>query len=255
MRIYDYSHRLRARGLGMSDSGVAARTSVSDRVAQVLSRVEYRRAAGTELEAIFRLRYDAYRREGAIDERPHKWLDDKFDDDVNAHQIGIYIDGTLASALRVHVASAEHCSSPAVDNFPDVLVDELDRGKIIIDPNRFVVDFASSRLYPELPFITLRLPFIAAGHFGADLVTATVRREHQAFYRRELLMTPVCPPRPYPTLTKHLGLMIVDFHEAGDAVLRRRPFYGSTAAERNHIFGERVATPAAQPVPTGLAWN
>ena len=205
-----------------------------------------------ELEAIFRLRYDAYLREQAIEPRSQKWLDDKFDDDANAHQIGVHIDGRLVSALRVHVASAQHCSSPAVDNFPDVLVDELDRGKIIVDPNRFVADYASARLYPELPFITLRLAFMAAPHFGADLVTATVRREHQAFYRRELLMTPVCPPRPYPTLTKPLGLMIVDFHAAGGEVLRRRPFYASDDAERNRVFGASAPVPA---VPVAATWN
>ena len=42
-------------------------TSLSDRVMALLERVDYRRAdTSEEREAIFRLRYEAYLREGAI---------------------------------------------------------------------------------------------------------------------------------------------------------------------------------------------
>ena len=236
----------------MSDCGVAARPTISQRIEQLLGAVEYRPTSGADLEAIFRLRYEAYRREGAIEERESKRLEDKFDGSPNAHQIGLHIDGRLVAALRIHVASAEQCCSPAVDNFPDALVDAIARGKVIIDPNRFVIDFASSRSYPELPFMTLRLAFMAAAHFGADLVTATVRREHEAFYRRELLLRPVCPPRPYPTLTKPLGLMVVDFHQSSGEVLRRRPFYGSDGEERRRVFGPRESAPRALAAATPM---
>ena len=226
----------------MRSDGVAAARTMSERVHAALPRIEYRRATTDhELEAIFRLRYEAYRREQALEERESRLLDDKFDGDPNALQIGVLLDGRLASCLRVHVATAAQCSSPAVDNFPDMLVDELARGKVIVDPNRFIVDFASSRACPELPYLTLRLAYMAAEHFEADLVTATVRREHQAFYRRELLMTQVCPPRPYPTLTKLIGLMMIDFKRTGREILKRRPFYASSAAEREALFSTQGA--------------
>jgi hypothetical protein len=80
---------------------------------------------------------------------------------------------------------------------------------------------------------------MAAQHFNADLVTATVRKEHQAFYRRELLMHPVCPPRPYPTLTKLIGLMMIDFKATGADILKRRPFYDSQPHERAPLFAPR----------------
>jgi hypothetical protein len=78
---------------------------------------------------------------------------------------------------------------------------------------------------------------MAAEHFRADFVSATVRKEHQAFYKRELHLAVVCPARPYPTLVKPLGLMLVDYKKEGGNVLRRRPFYESSARERAHIFG------------------
>lgn len=221
----------------MSFDGAPTRKRVAERIRDLLPRVEYRRIVeGCDLEAIFRLRHDAYLREGAIEPREDGKLQDRFDDAPNAHQFGVYVDGELASSIRIHVLSVLYASSPASEAFPDCLGEELAAGKTVIDPNRFAVDFRSSRLFPELPFLTLRLAYMAAVHFEADVVTATVRREHQAFYRRELLMHPRCAPRPYPTLTKELGLMTINFARDGADVVRRRPIYNSTLIERESLF-------------------
>jgi hypothetical protein len=221
----------------MSIDAAPARKRVVERIRDLLPRVEYRRIVeACDLEAIFRLRHDAYLREGAIERREDGKLQDPFDAAPNCYQFGVYVDGELASSLRIHVLSVLHASSPASEAFSDYLAEELTAGKTVIDPNRFAVDFASSRLFPELPFLTLRLAYMAAVHFEADVVTATVRREHQAFYRRELLMAPRCPPRAYPTLTKELGLMTIDFARDGADVVRRRPYYDSTQLERESLF-------------------
>ena len=45
--------------------------------------------------------------------------------------------------------------------------------------------------------MTLRLAYVACKHFRADIGTATVRKEHQAFYRRVFLHKTLCPPRRY----------------------------------------------------------
>jgi hypothetical protein len=47
---------------------------------------------------------------------------------------------------------------------------------------------------------------------------------------------PLCPPRPYPTLTKPLGLMAVDFPAKRDQVFARYPLFRSTEAERRRLF-------------------
>ena len=239
----------------MDGEGVVARGTLAERVAALLPRIEYRRAStGEDLEAIFRLRYECYRREGAIEERAARRLDDPFDAVPNAHQLAVLLDGQLAACLRVHVATAAHPRSPAVDAFPDFLLPRLARGDVIVDCNRFMVDFSASRRCPELPFATLRIAYMASVHFNADLATATVRKEHMPFYRRELLMFPACEPRPYPMLTKLIGLMLIEFKQTGAGIERRRPFYASTPGERARLFGTAPAHVHAREVrETALA--
>jgi hypothetical protein len=219
------------------------RRPVSERIGELRDKVEYRRAVTEQdHEAIFRLRYDACRRIAAIDPSDGQRFDDSFDRLPNVHQLGVYIEDRLAASLRIHVLSQETPWSPALDNFPDVLEPELASNKRIVDPNRLMSDFDASRRYPELPYVTLRLAYMAAVHFEADLVTASVRREHEAFYRREMLMRPACPPRPYGTVNKLIGLMVIDFPRDGHAIEERRPFYKSQASEREHLFAPSRAS-------------
>ena len=116
-------------------------------------------------------------------------------------------------------------------------MDYVDAGKVIIDPTRFVVDPQAARVYPELPYVTVRVGHMAAEHFDADIVLATVRAEHQAFYKRVFGHTTVCPPREYPTLIKPLSLMMLDYPAERDRIARRYPFFTSTAAERASLYG------------------
>jgi hypothetical protein len=214
--------------------------SFVESVSRALKRVDYRRAITEEdLESILRLRYDAYLKEGAISTNDEGKLRDRFDGGNNVYNFGIYVDSKLTSALRLHVLTPQQRFSPALESFPDFLQAELDAGKTIIDPNRFVADYALARTFPELPYVTLRLAYMAASYFDADAVTATVRKEHQAFYRRALRMTPVCPPRLYPMLSKPISLMLIDYPQERDAIARRHPFYLSTELECSRLFGPR----------------
>jgi hypothetical protein len=204
---------------------------------ELLDRVDYRLAeTEDEKEAIYHLRYRAYLHEGAIEPRSDQRLTDRFDDLSNSWTFGIYLDGELTSSLRISVARPGSEDTPAVDAFRDLLGPELARGKVIVDPNRFVADPLRRTAYPELPYMTLRLAYVACTHFNADIGTATVRREHQAFYRRVFLHKPLCPPRPYPTLTKPLCLMAVDYPKMGEKVFQRYPLFRSSAFERRKLF-------------------
>jgi hypothetical protein len=218
-----------------------AASSFSERGWELLDRVDYRLARSEdEKEAIYRLRYDAYLREGAIGPNFTKALSDRFDDTENSWTFGLYVDEKLAASIRVHVASSQHPSSPAVDAFPEFLGPEIAQGKIIVDPNRFVADAELSRLYPSLCYLTVRLGYVACAHFNADIGVATARKEHQAFYRRVLRLSPVCEPRPYPTLIKPLGLMTTHYPSVKDSILQSYPFFRSTFFERRKLF-ERPA--------------
>jgi hypothetical protein len=202
---------------------------------ELLDKVDYRLAeTEAEKEAIYSLRYRAYLHEGAIEPREDRRLADRFDDAPNSWTFGVFVDGQLASSLRISVATPDYPDSPAVDAFPDILKPQLALGKTIVDPNRFVAE--PTLKLPHLPYMTLRLAYVACSYFNADLGTATARAEHQAFYRRVFLHEPLCPPRPYPTLTKPLGLMAVDFPALREKVFTRYPYFRSSYFERRMLF-------------------
>jgi len=119
--------------------------------------------------------------------------------------------------------------------FPDILGPELEKGKVMVDPTRFVADPARAKRIPELPYMTLRLAYVACEYFRADLGLASVRAEHQAFYRRVFLHS-ISPPRDYPSLTKPICLMAIDFPSLRDKVFARYPFLRSSYFERRMLF-------------------
>jgi N-acyl-L-homoserine lactone synthetase len=214
----------------------------SNRVASLLARVDCRRAdSSEEREAIFRLRYQAYLREGAISPNPSQIFSDSYDDTDNAHLFGLYIDGELASSIRIHVVSKEHPYSPSLEVFPDILQPKLDAGSVIIDPTRFVASEDFARNHRGLPYATLRLSMVAGEHFHADYVLAAVRVEHQAFYQRAFDQRLICEPRQYPQLAKPICLMAVHYPTAVGELCRRYPFIRSTAAERHKLFERSAA--------------
>jgi hypothetical protein len=210
----------------------------------LLDQVDYRLVESeVEKEEIYNLRYRAYLNEGAIEPRADQRLTDRFDELPNSWIFGIYIGGELTSSVRISVASPENPDTPAVEAFPDLLVPELAKSKVIVDPNRFVADPVRRLKFPQLPYITLRLAYVACAHFHADIGTATVRKEHQAFYRRVFLHQPLCLPRPYPTLTKPLCLMAVDYPKLREKVFQRYPLFRSSELERRTLFERRSGRP------------
>jgi hypothetical protein len=184
-----------------------------------------------------RLRYKAYRLEQAIDENGEEIFLDAFDNLPNAYNCGVFIQGQLAGALRIHRISRETPISPSVEAFPEVLVPAIEAGKLVTDPNRFVTEYEHARAYPALAYVTVRLAFMATEYFKADFSIATVRKEHEAFYRRLLRCKSCVEPRPYPRLTKNFGLMTMDFNIERANVLARYPFFDAKPAELERIFG------------------
>jgi N-acyl-L-homoserine lactone synthetase len=214
----------------------------SDRVAQLLNRIDCRRADSVEeREAIYRLRYQAYMREGSISPNSLETFSDPYDETGNVYLFGLYLDGELASSARLHVASKEHPYFPSLEVFSDILRPELDTGKVIIDTTRFVTDENLARLHRGLPYATLRLCMLAARYFAADHLIAAVRTEHQAFYRRAFNHRLICEPRPYPYLAKPISLMTVHYPTAADQLYRRYPFFRSTSFERRMLFDRNIA--------------
>jgi hypothetical protein len=212
--------------------------SLSERVCDLLRRCEYRLVeTPSDREPVYRMRYASYLREGAITASDSGRLSDRYDETDNARLFAVYVGGRLASSIRLHVVSGRQPISPAVEVFPHAILPHLQAGRTLLDPSRFVADFEMARAHPELVYVTLRLPFMAADYFAADLALATVRDEHRAFYRRVLRYGVACDARPYPTLVKPLGLMMADFPAERDGVLRRFPFFAPKRGELARVFG------------------
>jgi hypothetical protein len=120
--------------------------------------------------------------------------------------------------------------------FADCLQPQLDAGNVLIDSTRFVTDERLARLHRALPYATLRLSVMAAQYFGANYILASVRAEHQAFYRRRFRYEVVSEPRPYPLLAKPISLMTLHFPSHVREGLRQYPFFRSTFFERRMLF-------------------
>ncbi len=224
-------------------------SNFSDRVARLLDRIDCRRADTPEQrDAIFRLRYQAYMRDGAISPNSTGTFSDPYDETANVYLFGLYIDGELASSIRIHVASKEHPDCPSFEVFPDFLQPELDAGKVIVDSTRFVIDENLARLHRGLPYATLRLSGLAAIYYRADHLLAAIRAEHQPFYRRTFHHRLVCEPRPYPHLAKPICLMTTDYATIAEELYRRFPFFRSTFFERRMLF-ERPMQGSFPPTP------
>ena len=229
-------------------------SAFAERVWRMLERVEYRRAESPEdKDAIYRLRYDAYMREGAIEFDASGRFTDPFDDVSNVWIIGMFIDGELASSIRFHVAAAEDAPLPAQTVFPDILGPRLRRGRIIVDPTRFVTRLDFSRRFHEMPYLTVRPGWMAGEFFGADFILATIRSEHQGYYRRVFGHEAWSGARDYPTLKKPIACMGLDYFAVRDRVQQRYPFYKSSAAERARLFG-RSSNPDA-PRSQATSWR
>ena len=227
----------------------------ANRVAELLGRLDCRVAeTAEEREAIFRLRYEAYLREGAIAPNASGTFTDPYDDLPNARIFGLYLDGELASSIRIHVTSPEHADFPSYHVFEDLLDPELAAGRVIVDPTRFVTNRVLSQLNPGLPYATLRLCWLASEHFSAEHFLVAIRSEHQAFYRRTFRHRLICDARPYPLLAKPISLMTVNVAEVAEQVYQRYPFFRSTFFERRMLF-ERDLFPAMPKAATILSIN
>ena len=202
-----------------------------------LEHVNYHLAqSAAEKEQIYNLRYRAYLREGAVAESPAQRVTDQYDDLPNSWTFGVFIDGLLCSSVRISVLTSEWRKSCSAEAFGEILHPRLDRGEVIIDPARFVADPERARRSPELPYVTLRLAYMACEYFDADLGLAIVRPEHQAFYRRVFLHETIAEPRMFPGLLKPVGLMAANFQTMREKVFERYPMMRSTAFERRMLF-------------------
>jgi hypothetical protein len=211
----------------------------ADRILGLFARLSCRRATNDDdLDQIATLRYRAYRHAGMIDGLKSGRLTDDFDRVANGFVIGLWQDDRPIASVRIHLAARDGtASSPAVQTFADILGPCLDAGLRILDPNRLAIDPQAGLSDPDLHLALMRIPMMAAQHFGAHIVTATARPEHQAFYARIFRMQVAAPPRPYPMLNRPLGLMMGQVSTELTQVQLRHTYLIPAPGEGAALFG------------------
>ena len=218
-------------------SGAEPRTSLFVRGSGLFDRVDYRSIeTPAEKDSIYLMRYRAYLHGGLILPSESQRVSDRYDEAPNAWTFGIYVDGELCSSLRIHVLTSDWRMSYATELFGDVLHPRLDQGEVFIDPARFVADPEKAQRFPELPYLTLRLAYLACEYFNADTGLALVRAEHQAFYRRVFLSEVIAEPRSFPGFLPKVALTASNFRAVREKVMTRFPIMRSSAFERQMLF-------------------
>lgn len=235
--------RARPQAVDMGSGG----SSFSKNVAALLERVEYRRCeSGEDLEAIYRLRYRAYRANGFVPESADRITTDPFDDTPNSYRFGVFIENELVSTVRIHHVTPEEPFAPIMSSFEDVLAPRLARGETFINPTLLAADPQAAVIYRALPYVTLRLAVIANSYFDTTSCICVIREEHTAFYRRVFGAVQVGEPRTYPPFT--VPVMLYDANCAINMprTLERFPFFRSKPVEQRLLFDKaegREASP------------
>ena len=219
-----------------SEAESLARPTV--RGAGLFDRVDYRLIeTPEEKDLVYLMRYRAYLQSGLILPLESQRVSDCYDDAPNTWTFGIYVDGKLCSSLRIHVLTSEWRMSYTTVVFGDILHPRLDKGEVFIDPCRFVADPEKAKQFPELPYLTVRLGYMACDHFNANTGLTMVRTDHQAFYRRVFLSEIVAGPRAFPGWHSQKAVMMAsDFPNVREKILARFPIMRSNAFERRMLF-------------------
>lgn len=214
----------------------------------LLDRVQYRRVSvQDQFDPVYRLRYEAYRREDFVPINSQEITRDSYDDAPNCFCYGVYIDDRLVSSIRLHLATPEQRISPSLGIWPDVLGGILDKGETYIDPSRFTADRDATLEFPALPYLTLRIGVMAVTHFASTYCLSSVRPEHAAFYKRVFGSTQLAGEGHWGELAFPVCLYATYLPVTLPRIIDRFPFFMSTAEEREALFGPAGGTPAIAP--------
>lgn len=215
--------------------------SFADKVQALLERTEYRRCEnGEDLETIYRLRYRAYKLHGFIGESTDHMVSDDLDETPNCYRFGVFIDGELASTVRIHHITRAEPYGPIMKAFGDVLMPRLARGESFINPTLFAGEPHYRAPAKALPYLTLRLGLVASVHFDATSCVGVIRDEHTAFYRRIFGAVQVGEPRMYPPFSVPVMLYDANCALNREGILKRFPFFKSTPVEQRLLFARPV---------------
>jgi hypothetical protein len=230
---------LRSAADSNREKTTASGSSFASKVSELLERTEYRRCeSGEDIEAIYRLRYKAYKLHGFVEESTDQIVTDELDDAPNCYRFGVFIDGELVSTVRIHHISRAEPYGPVMRTFDDLLRPRLERGESFINPTMLAAEPHYRSPFQALPYLTLRLGLVASVYFDATACIGVIREEHTAFYRRIFGAVQMGEPREYPPISVPLVLYDANCEANRQPILRRFPFFKSTGVEQRMLFAK-----------------
>lgn len=219
------------------------------RTGRVLDLIDFRKiTTAREIDDVQRLRFDAYTREDNVFSDKALLRTDKYDTEPNTEIFGLYIDGRIASSVRLHRVTTETPQTPSNLYFPEFFMTRLALGHRILEATRFCASAEFTAKYPSLHILTLRVCFMAALHYDMQFALCSVRAEHSAFYKRYFDFKPVIVGKKVPTISVPANLFVGDIEKSFGKVVQRLPFMNSTEEERRELFDNAFELPRLQAV-------
>ena len=184
----------------------------------------------SELDAVYSLRYAAYRRCGAIAESVSNRFSDEFDSEPSSCIYAVFDGASVIGAVRTLTKPAGSKGVlTAARVFARELETELQWGSRVIEANRLVTacdDGTAKGSY--IIKLLLRATMMSAFINGVRHYVAAARAEHVPFYRSRLLMRPISPPARYPGLSVDMVLLAGDFAANYPVIASRHPIFRFT---------------------------
>jgi hypothetical protein len=231
------------------------RSGFLESILELLPRIESRRIRTAEDHAeVFKLRYRAYLTNDLIDANEKGVSVDSYDLLPNCQIFGLYLDGELASSLRIHRVRDDSPWCPALKTFPEHIAPRLEAGESFVDGSRFCVDPSRSAELSALPFLTVRLAYMASIHFESTYNISVVRREHAAFYRRYFGFERWAAGKNLDWYKLPVDLYVGDMRKNRARIDERLPFMQSNFEERLMLFSDDLPSQGIRRV-TGLHGN
>jgi hypothetical protein len=210
---------------------------LAEKVSALLERTEYRRCdKGEDLEDVYRLRYKSYRSNDMIPDSENHVISDELDEAPNVHRFGVYVDRELVSTMRIHHVTRETPMSASTKAFGDIVYPMLDQGLTFVCMSRQASDPEWSKVYAQLPYLTMRLAGMACFYFEAPYGLSVVRDDHAGFYKRIYYSEQISDARGYPGVFNKVILFRTDAYGNRERFYARFPFFRSTAVERRLLF-------------------
>lgn len=171
------------------------------------------RVATTEHEkqTIYRLRHDAYLKEGAIDQKPGGAFKDEYDDLNTSVLFYVSCGAEVVGSLRFTIQDsgvdpAIEESTPEFSVFPDEMSRLMQHKRPVACGSRFSIK-PHIKNRTDVALLLLWGQVFAAVSCGAKWGVATVRGSHVKFYQRVLRMTEISAPRRMPGLKYDYALV------------------------------------------------